>query len=239
MLAVHDLLRQDVLGAGPLEPLLRLPGVTDVLVNGPDAVYVDRGEGLELTSIRFADDAAVRRLAQRLAAARSVGGSTTRRRTSTCGCPTAPGSTPCSRRWPGPAPCISLRVPRARVFTLEELRRARARSTPTAPRCSGGSSTRRLAFLVSGGTGSGKTTLLSALLSLVDPRRPAGDRRGRQRAAPRPPARRRARVPARQRRGRRRGRRCGCWSGRRCGCGPTGSSSARSAATRSPTCSPR
>src|SRR5919112_2524141 len=67
VLAVHDLLRQDVLGAGPLEPLLRLPGVTDVLVNGPEAVYVDRGDGLELTDIRFPDDAAVRRLAQRLA----------------------------------------------------------------------------------------------------------------------------------------------------------------------------
>ena len=49
VLAVHDLLRQDVLGAGPLEPLLRLPGVTDVLVNGAQAVYVDRGDGLELT----------------------------------------------------------------------------------------------------------------------------------------------------------------------------------------------
>src|SRR3954454_9232819 len=71
VLAVHDLLRQDVLGAGPLEPLLRLSGVTDVLVNGPEAVYVDRGEGLELTGTRFPDDAAVRRLAQRLAS--SVG----------------------------------------------------------------------------------------------------------------------------------------------------------------------
>src|SRR3954452_25608414 len=67
VLAVHDLLRQDVLGAGPLEPLLRLAGVTDVLVNGPEAVYVDRGEGLELTGTRFPDDAAVRRLAPPLA----------------------------------------------------------------------------------------------------------------------------------------------------------------------------
>ena len=68
VLAVHDALRGDVLGAGLLEPLLRLPGVTDVLVNGPDRVYVDRGAGLELTEVRFADDEAVRRLAQRLAA---------------------------------------------------------------------------------------------------------------------------------------------------------------------------
>src|SRR5215510_10926867 len=69
VLAVHEALRRDVLGAGPLEPLLRLPDVTDVLVNGPDAVYVDRGAGLERTDIGFPDDAAVRRLAQRLAAA--------------------------------------------------------------------------------------------------------------------------------------------------------------------------
>lgn len=67
VLAVLDLLRRDVLGAGPLEPLLRLDGVTDVLVNGPGAVYVDRGEGLEQVDVRFADDEAVRRLAQRLA----------------------------------------------------------------------------------------------------------------------------------------------------------------------------
>ena len=68
VLAVYEALRRDVLGAGPLEPLLRQPGVTDVLVNGPDQVYVDRGDGLEATAVRFADDESVRRLAQRLAA---------------------------------------------------------------------------------------------------------------------------------------------------------------------------
>ena len=55
-------------GAGPLEPLLRLPGVTDVLVNGPDQVWLDRGAGLEPAGVSFADDEAVRRLAVRLAA---------------------------------------------------------------------------------------------------------------------------------------------------------------------------
>ena len=67
VLAVYEALRRDVLGAGPLEPLLRQPGVTDVLVNGPAQVYVDRGDGLEATGVRFADDESVRRLAQRLA----------------------------------------------------------------------------------------------------------------------------------------------------------------------------
>ena len=40
VLAVYEALRRDVVGAGPLEPLLRTPGVTDVLVNGPDRVYL-------------------------------------------------------------------------------------------------------------------------------------------------------------------------------------------------------
>jgi pilus assembly protein CpaF len=60
-------LRRNSLGAGKLEPLLRQPDVTDVLVNGPDQVYVDRGLGLELTDVRFSSDADVRQLAQRLA----------------------------------------------------------------------------------------------------------------------------------------------------------------------------
>src|SRR5690349_21486100 len=58
VLAVHEALRRDVVGAGPLEPLLRLPDVTDVLVNGPEAVYVDRGAGLERVDVAFADDEA-------------------------------------------------------------------------------------------------------------------------------------------------------------------------------------
>ena len=52
-LAVHDALGRDVVGAGPLEPLLRTDGVTDVLVNGPDRVYLDRGRGLEPTGVRL------------------------------------------------------------------------------------------------------------------------------------------------------------------------------------------
>lgn len=167
VLAVLDLLRQDVLGAGPLEPLLRLPGVTDVLVNGPDAVYVDRGDGLELTATRFPDDGAVRRLAQRLAS--SVG------RRLDDATPYVDLRMPDGSRFHAvlsplarPGSLISLRVPRAKVFTLDELL-----EHGTVNR-DGASLLRqlvdsRLAFLVSGGTGSGKTTLLSALLSLVHP----------------------------------------------------------------------
>jgi hypothetical protein len=66
--AVRDAV-DELAGAGPLEPLLREPGVSDVLVNGPDQVWVDRGSGLERTPVRFPDEDAVRRLAVRLAAA--------------------------------------------------------------------------------------------------------------------------------------------------------------------------
>jgi pilus assembly protein CpaF len=168
VLAVHDLLRQDVLGAGPLEPLLRLTGVTDVLVNGPGAVYVDRGDGLELTSVRFADEASVRRLAQRLAGAagRRLDDAT----------PYVDLRLPDGTRFHAvlaplarPGPVISMRVPRARAFTLAELVE-RGTVNPDGAVLLRRLVGSRLAFLVSGGTGSGKTTLLSTMLSLVDPR---------------------------------------------------------------------
>ncbi|CAN5221240.1 TadA family conjugal transfer-associated ATPase [soil metagenome] len=167
VLAVHDRLREDVRGAGPLEPLLRLPGVTDVLVNGAETVYLDRGQGLELTDVCFPDDQAVRRLAQRLAAlaGRRLDDAT----------PHVDLRLPDGTRFHAvlaplarPGTSICLRVPRGRGFTLDELVRAGTVHV-------GGNLLlrrvveARLAFLVSGGTGSGKTTLLSALLALVDP----------------------------------------------------------------------
>ena len=60
-------LQTELTGAGILEPLLCADGTTDVLVTAPDAVWVDDGNGLRRSTIRFSDEAAVRRLAQRLA----------------------------------------------------------------------------------------------------------------------------------------------------------------------------
>lgn len=165
VLAVHDALHRDVVGAGPLEPLLRLDGVTDVLVNGARHVWIDRGAGLELTGISFADDQAVRRLAQRLAA---TGGRRLDDASPYIDLRLPDGSrfhavlAPISR----PGTVLSLRVPRQRVFTLPELVEAGAVAAQGAALLELVVS-RRLAFLVSGGTGSGKTTLLNALLSLV------------------------------------------------------------------------
>ena len=157
----------ELAGAGPLERLLRIPGVTDVLVNGPGEVWLDRGAGLERTAVRFPDDDAVRRLAVRLAAAAG-------RRLDDAS-PWVDVGLPDGTRLHAVLPpvssagtCLSLRVLRRTVHTLADLA-----SLGTLP----GSSERllralvrrRLAFLVTGGTGSGKTTLLSALLGEVDP----------------------------------------------------------------------
>ena len=167
VLGVYEALRRDVVGAGPLDPLLRTPGVTDVLVNGADRVYLDRGKGLELTAVRFPDDEAVRRLAQRLAA---VGGRRLDDASPHVDVRLVDGTrfhavlAPLAR----PGTLISLRVPRPRGFTLEELGAA-GFLTPDGAEVLRAVVSSRAAFLVSGGTGTGKTTLLASLLSLVPP----------------------------------------------------------------------
>ena len=167
LLGVLRLLQSELAGAGPLEPLLQDPSVTDVLVNGPGEVWVDRGRGLERVGIRFADDTAVRRLAQRLAAP------TGRRLDDAQPWVDArlPGGVRLHAVLPPVAPrgtCLALRVPRRTVFSLDELVEAGS-VPPSGADLLGDLVGSRLAFVVSGGTGSGKTTLLSALLSLADP----------------------------------------------------------------------
>jgi pilus assembly protein CpaF len=165
VLAVHEALRRDVVGAGPLEPLLRSPEVTDVLVNGPGAVYVDRGRGLERVEVTFPSDEAVRRLAQRLAAS---GGRRLDDATPHVDVRLRDGTrfhavlAPLAR----PGTVLSLRVPHQRVLSIDDLLAA-GTLTEHGARLLRLIVERRLAFLVSGGTGSGKTTLLNTLLSLV------------------------------------------------------------------------
>jgi pilus assembly protein CpaF len=120
VLAVHEALRRDVVGAGPLEPLLRRPEVTDVLFNGPDQVYVDAGHGLERVDVGFPDDQAVRRLAQRLAAS---GGRRLDDATPHVDVRLRDGTrfhavlAPLAR----PGTVLSLRVPHQRVLSLDDL----------------------------------------------------------------------------------------------------------------------
>lgn len=165
VVSLVESLRRELLGAGPLQSLLQEEDITDVLVNGPDAVWVDRGEGLRRVDASFASDEEVRRLAQRLAAgvgrrlddatpyvdARLLDGT----RLHAVISPIATDGT-----------VISLRVPRRQAFTLtdlveggsiDEFGAAWLRALVEA----------RLAFVVSGGTGTGKTTVLASLLGLV------------------------------------------------------------------------
>ncbi|MFB6592094.1 TadA family conjugal transfer-associated ATPase [Streptomyces diastaticus] len=160
-------LRSEIAGAGPLEPLLADPEVTDVLVCAPDRVWVDRGGGLELSGVRFADAEAVRGLARRLAA---VAG----RRLDDAR-PWVDARLPDGTRMHAVLPpvavgctCLSLRVVRPKAFTLAELVAA-GTLPPGGDRLLAALVGARLSFLISGGTGSGKTTLLSALLGLVGP----------------------------------------------------------------------
>lgn len=162
-----DALRRDSLGAGPLEVLMRDRDVTDVLVNGADRVYVDRGRGLERAGIQFAHDDEVRRLAVRLAA--SVG------RRLDEGSPFVDARLADGTRvhailqtLAAPGTCLSLRLPARRRFTLDDVVAAGSIPPPGAHLLQQ-MVTKKLAFLVSGGTGTGKTTILGALLGCVDP----------------------------------------------------------------------
>ncbi len=159
--------RAELTGAGPLQPLLDDPETTDVLVNGPAEVWVDRGEGLVQVAVDVGGEGGLRALAVRLAA---VSG---RRLDDSAPCvdvrladgvrlhavlpPVSPAGT-----------LLSLRVPRRRTFTLDELVASGSVAGTWAPVVTA-VVRRRLGFLVCGGTGSGKTTVLSTLLGLADP----------------------------------------------------------------------
>ncbi|SEP52882.1 TadA family conjugal transfer-associated ATPase [Amycolatopsis saalfeldensis] len=173
--AVLDAVRQardEFVGAGPLAPLLEDPAVTDVLVTAPDQVWSDGPTGLIRTPVRFADEEAVRRLAQRLALAAGrrlddaqpyvdgwLPGSGTggRIRLHAVLPPIAANGT-----------CLSLRVLRPATHDLDSLR-ALGAFDASGVRILRSVLSRRLAFLVTGGTGAGKTTLLGALLGAVSP----------------------------------------------------------------------
>ncbi|WP_375493455.1 TadA family conjugal transfer-associated ATPase [uncultured Jatrophihabitans sp.] len=168
--AVFARLRRDVAaelhGAGPLEPLLATPSVTDVLVNAPDSVWIDRGHGMERVHVSFADDAAVRRLAQRLAAAAG------RRLDDAAPFVDAvlPDGTRLHAALAPLAPCttISLRVLARRRHDLDSLVAGGAAPAEIAELLRAVVAA-RLAFVVTGGTGTGKTTLLGALLDEIPP----------------------------------------------------------------------
>jgi pilus assembly protein CpaF len=166
-LAAVERISAELNGLGPLQPLTRDPAVTDIFVNAPDSVWVDRGRGIERVPVAFGDEAQLRALACRLVAA---GG----------------------RRLDDGSPCVdvrlaggyrvhavlppvstagtllSVRIRRERVFTMDELESA-GMFGPLVKDILERVLELRLSFLISGATGSGKTTLLSTLLGLCAP----------------------------------------------------------------------
>lgn len=164
---VQELLN-DMFGVGPIEPLLEDETVTDILVNGPDQVYVERHGRLELTPLKFRDNTHVTNVAQRIAA--SIG-----RRVDESS-PMVDARLPDGSRVNVVLPplalkgtYISIRKFARRSITFHRmvgqgnLSQAMARILEIA--C-----TSRCNILISGGTGSGKTTLMNALSRSIDPR---------------------------------------------------------------------
>lgn len=156
----------DMVGLGPLEPLLADESVTDIMVNGHDNIYVERAGRLERVTVRFRDAAHATAVAQKIAAAvgRRVDESSPM-----VDARLADGSR-VNIILPPLAldgPCISIRkfarrrIDFARMVELGSLNAPLARLLEIAARC-------RLNILISGGTGSGKTTLLNAMSRMID-----------------------------------------------------------------------
>ncbi|MBM1172015.1 CpaF family protein [Microvirga arabica] len=163
-----DEVLDEMIGLGPLEPLLKDATVSDILVNGHMAVFVERFGQLEPTPVRFKDEAHLLRIVNKMVAtigrrvdeaspmvdARLADGS----RVNVAVRPVAVDG-----------PLVSIRKFSKRPFSLDRLveigalRPAIAEVLTAAVRC-------RMSIVVSGGTGSGKTTMLNALSSFISPK---------------------------------------------------------------------
>ena len=164
------MLLNDMLGFGPLEVLLSDEAVTDIMVNGADQVYVERGGKLVLSDVKFRDNRHVMQIASRIVS--GVG-----RRVDE-------SSPLCDARLPDGSrvniiipplaidgPTISIRKFAKKKITLDVMQR-QDNLSPEMATVLKIASRSRLNILVSGGTGSGKTTLLNALSRMID----AGER---------------------------------------------------------------
>jgi pilus assembly protein CpaF len=165
----HDLVRMlldDMLGLGALEPLLADESITDIMVNGPKQVYVERKGKLEITDVRFRDNAHLLNIATRIVTrvGRRVDESSP-----LCDARLADGSR-VNVIVPPLAidgPSISIRKFSKKSITLDVMSRQANISVQMATVMKVASRS-RLNILISGGTGSGKTTLLNAMSRLID-----------------------------------------------------------------------
>ncbi len=166
--ALTELLLDDILGFGPLEPLLADPSVSDILVNGPDKVWVERHGRIEFTDVTFRSNKHLMNVVKRIVTRAN-------RRVDETN-PMVDARLPDGSRINVIIPPLSYRFPAisirkfiARTMTLEDMATAGAMS----PEMAGFlriAAKYRLNLLISGGTGTGKTTLLNALSRHIGPR---------------------------------------------------------------------
>jgi pilus assembly protein CpaF len=158
----------EVLGFGPLEPLLQDPSVSDILVNGAKQIYVERGGKLYLTDVEFKDDAHLRHVIDRIVSTvgRHIDEST----------PMVDARLPDGSRVnaiiPPLAvdyPSLSIRKFKSDTLSVDDLLRGGS-MTPEMAEVAQACVSSRLNVLISGGTGSGKTTLLNIMSAYISER---------------------------------------------------------------------
>jgi pilus assembly protein CpaF len=161
---VQEILNE-VLGYGPLEPLLRDPDISDILVNGFDKVWVERAGKLEKASVRFRSDAHLMQIIDRIVT--SVG----RRIDETN--PMVDARLPDGSRVNAIIPPLALDGPSVSIrrFGTVPITAANLVAYGSIPRemmdLLRGCVIAKLNVVISGGTGSGKTTLLNVLSSFI------------------------------------------------------------------------
>jgi pilus assembly protein CpaF len=155
----------DILGYGPLEPLLRDDSVTEVMVNNHDRVYVERNGKLEVTDAAFVDSAHLLRIIDKIVS--QVG-----RRVDEAS-PMVDARLPDGSRVNAIIPPLSLRGPTLTIrkfsrdpYTMDDLITFGSVS-PEAAQFLSACVRGKLNVLISGGTGTGKTTTLNALSAFV------------------------------------------------------------------------
>jgi len=155
----------ETFGLGPLETLLKDPTVSDILINGPRSVYVERRGRMERTNVVFRDNEHLLQIIDRIIS--KVG----RRVDETC--PMVDARMLDGSRFNAiipplalDGPCVSIRRFGANPLKLEDLLNFKA-FTPEMVMLLEGAIKARLNIIISGGTGSGKTTLLNTLSSFI------------------------------------------------------------------------
>ncbi len=156
----------DVLGYGPLEPLLARDDIADIMVNGADRVFIEVSGKVQLTNIRFRDNAQLMNICQRIVSqiGRRVDESS----------PICDARLPDGSRVNVIAPPLAIDGPTLtiRKFKKDKLKMADLQKfgsiSPEGAQVLGIIGNVRCNVLISGGTGSGKTTLLNCMTGFID-----------------------------------------------------------------------